>query len=80
MSSAPWSHLAALLAPAVGYLVKRRVPARIATALVEVGGLAGLGGVLTFLIITFINGLPALLTELSASIETITRWLTDGPL
>ena len=72
--------LAALLAPAVGYLVSRRVPTGIATALVVVGGLAGLGGVLTFVIITFINGLPALLSELSATIQTITRWLTDGPL
>ncbi len=72
--------LAALLAPAVGYLVTRRVPAGIATALVLVGGLAVLGGVLTFVVITFINGLPALQSQLAASIETITRWLTEGPL
>ena len=72
--------LAALLAPAVGYLVKRGVPAGIATALVLVGGLAGLGGVLTFVVITFVNGLPALQSQLAASIETITRWMTEGPL
>lgn len=72
--------LAALLAPAVGYLVKHGVPAGIATALVLVGGLAGLGGVLTFVVITFVNGLPALQSELAASIETVTRWLTEGPL
>lgn len=72
--------LAALLAPAVGYLVKRGVRRGIATALVLVGGLASLGGVLTFVVITFINALPALQSQLAASIETITRWLTDGPL
>jgi len=72
--------LAALLAPAVGYLVKRGVRRGIATALVLVGGLVGLGGVLTFVVITFVNGLPALQSQLAASIETITRWLTEGPL
>jgi hypothetical protein len=54
--------LAALLAPAVGYLVRRKVPRWLATVLVLIGGLAVLGGLLTFVIITFINGLPALQT------------------
>jgi putative heme transporter len=72
--------LAALLAPAVGYLVQRRVSHAVATALVLVGGLAGLGGILTFVIITFINGLPALLAQLSTSIDAGAAWLTEGPL
>ncbi|SMD26944.1 AI-2E family transporter [Kibdelosporangium aridum] len=72
--------LAALLAPAVGYLVKRKVPRWLATVLVLIGGLAVLGGLLTFVIITFINGLPALQIQLSRSIDTIGNWLTTGPL
>jgi predicted PurR-regulated permease PerM len=72
--------LAALLAPAVGYLVRRRVPRWLATVLVLVGGLAVLGGMLTFVIITFVNGLPALRTQLSHSIDAVANWLTTGPL
>lgn len=72
--------LAALLAPAVAYLVRRRVPRALATAMVLVSGIALLGGVLTFVIITFVNGLPALRTQLANSITAITNWLTTGPL
>jgi predicted PurR-regulated permease PerM len=48
--------------------------------MVLVGGLALLGGVLTFVIITFVNGLPALRTQLANSITAVTNWLTTGPL
>ena len=72
--------LAALLAPLVANLVRRRVPRGVATALVVVGGLAGLGGVLTFVIVTFIQGLPALQAQLLAGIDAGALWLTEGPL
>jgi predicted PurR-regulated permease PerM len=72
--------LAALLSPAVGWLNRHHVPRGLATALVMIGGLAGLGGVLTFVIITFIRGLPELGNQLSTSIDTIVTWLTTGPL
>ncbi|MHA6623144.1 AI-2E family transporter [Pseudonocardia sp. DLS-67] len=72
--------LAALLAPAVTWLTRHHVPRALATALVMIGGLAGLGGVLTFVIITFIRGLPDLGNQLSSSIDAIVSWLTTGPL
>nr|WP_245645212.1 AI-2E family transporter [Pseudonocardia acaciae] len=72
--------LAALLAPAVDRLIRYRVPRGLAIVVVVVGGLAGLGGLLTFVVLTFLNGLPALQTQLADSINTITGWLTDGPL
>jgi len=72
--------LAALLSPAVGWLSQHHIPRPLATALVMVGGVAGLGGVLTFVIITFIRGLPELGTQLSASVDSIVTWLTTGPL
>lgn len=72
--------LAALLAPAVGRLVAARVPRGVATAIVMVGGLALLGGVLTFVVRTFVGGVPDLLTQLSASVDAIVSWLTTGPL
>jgi predicted PurR-regulated permease PerM len=72
--------LAAVLSPAVSWLARHHVPRAPATALVMVGGLAGLGGVLTFVIITFVRGLPELGSQLSTSVDTIVTWLTTGPL
>jgi predicted PurR-regulated permease PerM len=72
--------LAALLAPAVGFLVRHKVPRGLAAALVLVGGLAVLGGLLTFVIVTFVNGLPALQAQLSHSVDAVANWLTTGPL
>lgn len=72
--------LAALLAPAVSFLVRHRVRRGLATAVVLVGGLVVLGGMLTFVVITFIRGLPALRVQLATSIDTIVTWLSTGPL
>ncbi len=72
--------LAALLAPAVSFLVRHRVPRGVAVALVLVGGLAVLGGLLTFVVLTFVNGLPALRVQLSKTIDAVANWLTTGPL
>lgn len=70
--------LAALLAPGVYRLISYRVPRGLAMVVVVLGALAGLGGVLTFVILTFINGLPALRTQVADN--TITAWLTTGSL
>ncbi|NMI01516.1 AI-2E family transporter [Pseudonocardia sp. K10HN5] len=72
--------LAALLAPVVHWLVARRVPRGPATALVLVGGLALIGGLLSFVVNTFINGFPALQTQLTASFASIQRLLAGPPL
>jgi predicted PurR-regulated permease PerM len=72
--------LAALLAPAVAALHRHGVPRGVAMALVLVGGLAVLGGVLTFVIVTFVRGVPALAAQLSTSVDTVVGWLATGPL
>jgi predicted PurR-regulated permease PerM len=72
--------LAALLAPAVHGLQVRGVPRGVATALVLIGGLALLGGVLTFVVVTFVRGVPELGNQLTASINDIAAWLRNGPL
>nr|WP_207631186.1 MULTISPECIES: AI-2E family transporter [unclassified Actinopolyspora] len=72
--------LSALLAPAVSLLTRMRVPRGLATAVVLVGGLAAVGGVLTFVINAFIAGLPRLQQQLTASLNTIREWLSSGPL
>ncbi|MCO1658676.1 AI-2E family transporter [Pseudonocardia sp. S2-4] len=72
--------LSALLAPAVSTLHDNGVPRGLATALVLIGGLALLGGVLTFVIVTFVRGVPDLGAQLNTSINSIITWLTTGPL
>jgi putative heme transporter len=73
--------LAALLTPAVGWLQRHRVPRGVATAVVMLGGLAVLGGVLTFVVAALVNGLPELGTQVSAGLDAIVGWLSrTGPL
>jgi len=72
--------LAALLAPAVRALINISVPRGLSVAIVLVGALAMLVGLLTFVVSNFVDGLPALRDQLSRSINTITDWLTNGPL
>ena len=72
--------LAALLAPAVRRLEAWHVPRGLATAAVMIGGLAVLGAVLTFAVVTLVRGLPDLGVQLAASIDSVVRWLVTGPL
>ncbi|MGJ7907931.1 AI-2E family transporter [Actinopolyspora sp. H202] len=72
--------LAALLAPAVSALTRLRVPRWLATAVVLVGGLAAVGGILTFVINAFIAGLPDLQRQLTVSLNTVREWAATGPL
>ncbi|MFD6070551.1 AI-2E family transporter [Amycolatopsis lurida] len=71
--------LAAMLAPAVTFLARHRVPRGLAVVMVLVGGLAVLGGLLTFVVLTFVNGLPALRVQLAKSVDAVANWLTTGP-
>jgi predicted PurR-regulated permease PerM len=72
--------LSALLAPAVGWLLRARFPRSLATALVLIGGLAGVIGTLTLVVNEFINGLPQLSEKATAGIRQIQDWLKTGPL
>lgn len=72
--------LAALLLPAVDFLHQRGAPRGGAVALVLLSGLAVVGGVLTFVIVQFINGAPALGAQVERSIVGVQDWLTEGPL
>ncbi|HEY3603751.1 MAG TPA: AI-2E family transporter [Sporichthyaceae bacterium] len=72
--------LAALLSPAVARLVHWGIPRAWATAIVLIGGLAAVGGLLTFVVTRFVNGLPALRAQVSDAIDKINHWLTTGPL
>ncbi|RTL63001.1 MAG: AI-2E family transporter [Pseudonocardiaceae bacterium] len=72
--------LAALLAPVVHWLVARRVPRGPATFLVLIGGVALLGGLLSFVVNTFIAGFADLQKQLSASFQSIQQLLAGPPL
>jgi predicted PurR-regulated permease PerM len=72
--------LSALMAPVVSHLVRWRVPRGLATAMVLIGGLVVVGGVLTFVITEFTNGVPQLATKVGQSINQISHWLETGPL
>jgi predicted PurR-regulated permease PerM len=72
--------LSALLSPAVGVLVRLRMPRSLATALVLVGGLALLAGTLTLVISQFIDGAPQLASKATAGLNQIQDSLKRGPL
>lgn len=73
--------LSALLAPGVEFLNRRTpIPRGLAVAIAIVGGLAVLGGLITFVIAQFADGLPALQKQLGASLDEVRVWLTQGPL
>lgn len=72
--------LAALLAPAVQRLTRTRLPRSLATLIVLIGGLGLVGGLLTFVIAQFSDGLPALQQQLNDSLDQIEDWLVNGPL
>ena len=71
--------LSALLVPVVDWLDRRGLPRGGAVALVLLAGLAVLGGILTFVVSQFINGLPDLVDQVSHSIDSTKRWLIQGP-
>jgi predicted PurR-regulated permease PerM len=72
--------LSALLAPAVGWLLRARFPRSLATALVLVGGLAAVVGTLTRVVTEFVSGVPQLSKNASEGIRQIQNWLRTGPL
>lgn len=72
--------LSALMAPGVDRLGKWGVPRSAAAALVMIAGIGAVGGLLTFVIIQFIDGLPDLQQQVASSLDQIRDWLTTGPL
>src|ERR1700757_2718300 len=72
--------ISALLVPAVDWIDRRGLPRGAAGTLVLLLGFPIFGGILTFVIIQFVDGLPDLTDQVTRSIETTRRWLIEGPL
>lgn len=71
--------LSALLVPAVDWMDRKGLPRGGAVTLVMLGGFAFLGGILSFVIIQFIDGLPDLTKQVERSIDSTRKWLIEGP-
>jgi putative heme transporter len=72
--------ISALLVPAVDWIDRRGLPRGAAVALVMLGGFLIFGGILAFVIVQFVYGLPDLTEQVTRSIESTRRWLIEGPL
>ena len=72
--------ISALLVPAVDWLDRHRVPRGAAVAIMLFGGFGALAGILTFVVTEFIVGLPAVIDQVTQSIESTRQWLMQGPL
>jgi putative heme transporter len=71
--------LSALLVPLVDWIDRRGLPRGGAVALVLLGGFAILGGIMAFVVLQFIDGIPGLTEQVTRSIETTRHWLIHGP-
>jgi putative heme transporter len=71
--------LTALLMPAVDFLDRRGAPRGGAVALVLLSGIAIVGGLLTFVVSQFVEGAPALVEQVTRSIDGLRNWLIEGP-
>lgn len=72
--------VSALLVPAVDWLDRRGLARGGAVALVLLGGFAIVGGILAFVVVQFVYGLPDLTDQITRSIDSTKRWLIEGPL
>ena len=72
--------LSALLAPAVGWLLRLRLNRSLATFLVLIFGLAVIAGTLTLVISQFVDGASDLTQKASDGVRQIQQWLKTGPL
>lgn len=72
--------LSALLAPAVGWLLRLNLPRSLATFLVLICGIAAVAGTLTLVISQFVDGVGELTQKASDGVRQIQNWARTGPL
>jgi predicted PurR-regulated permease PerM len=70
--------MTAMLVPIVDWLDRRGLPRGAAVAVVILSGFVVVGGVLTFVVLQFIAGAPALVQQVTVSINSAKEWLTTG--
>ena len=70
----------ALLMPVVDWLQVWGVPRSAAVIVVLLASIGLVAGIMTFVVEQFIDGLPQLTDQFTASVTQIQNWLTSGPL
>ena len=70
--------ITAMLVPVVDWLDRRGLNRGAAVAIVLLSGFIVVGGILTFVVSQFIAGAPALVQEVTRSMEGWREWLTTG--
>jgi predicted PurR-regulated permease PerM len=70
--------LAAMLLPVVDLLDRRGLPRGAAVAVVLLTSFVVVGGIMTFVVSQFIEGTPALVEQVTKSIDGFRHWLTTG--
>ncbi|WP_073694626.1 AI-2E family transporter [Mycobacterium sp. ST-F2] len=71
---------AAFLLPAVDLLTRWGLPRGAAVAAMLLSSIVVMGGILTFVVSQFIEGAPALVEQVTRSIDGARKWLTEGPV
>jgi predicted PurR-regulated permease PerM len=72
--------LSALLTPLVDWLQRRHVPRAIGVVIALVGSLGIIAGIVTFVVLQFIDGLPQLANQFAHSVNQTENWLINGPM
>ncbi|WP_245549753.1 AI-2E family transporter [Gordonia effusa] len=70
----------AMLVPIVDALDRAGLPRSLAVLLALVGAIGALAAVMTFVVEEFIKGVPALVDQVTSTVNDVRRWLIDGPL
>jgi putative heme transporter len=70
----------ALLEPTVSRLRDLGVPRALATALVFVSGIAGIGLVIWFVVSQFVSNFSTLTVNVEGGVDQVREWLNSGPL
>ena len=70
--------MTAMLVPVVDWLDRRGLPRGAAVAVVILSGFIVVGGLLTFVVLQFIAGAPALVQQVTVSITNAKEWLKTG--
>ncbi|MEH3156715.1 MAG: AI-2E family transporter [Gordonia paraffinivorans] len=69
----------AFLVPVVDWLDRRGLHRGVAVALTLIVAIGVIAGILSFVVQQFIDGLPDLTNQATSTIDSVKRWLVDGP-
>lgn len=72
--------VSAMLVPLVDAMDRMGLPRSLAVVIAIIGALGALAAVMTFVVEEFIKGVPALVSQVTATVNDVRDWLSEGPL